>query len=300
MNLATLSRSPRAMKALTGVSYKEFTYLVPLFKTTYVAIRSAKPKRQRRVGWGGRTAKLPTYEAKLLFVLFYLKNYPTFDVLAVLFDQPHGRSCTDIHFLLTVLEKTLGRAIVLPERKLTSVEEFFEKFPEVRDVFLDGGERRIERPKKSKREHRAYSGKKKAHTRKNVVVVDEKKHILVVSPTKVGRRHDKRLADKFSLVTHIPKHVGIFADSGFQGIQHLHPNTVVSKRGRKDIPLTEEERADNHVIASLRIVVEHAIGGMKRFRILVDRLRMKMSLLEDSLPAICAGLWNWHLQYAEA
>ena len=91
-----------------------------------------------------------------------------------------------IHFLLTVLEKTLGRAIVLPERKLTSVEEFFEKFPEVRDVFLDGGERRIERPKKSTPEHRAYSGKKKAHTRKNVVVVDEKKHILGCRPLRWG------------------------------------------------------------------------------------------------------------------
>jgi len=296
MNLATLSRSPRAMKAMTGLSYDEFTNLVPLFKAAYIAMKLENPKRVRAVG-GGRPGRLPTYEAKLFFVLFYAKNYPTFDVLGFLFEKPRGRSCMDIHLLLTVLEKALGRAIVLPERKLTSVEEFFEKFPEVKDVFLDGGERRIERPKKPKGEHRTYSGKKKAHTRKNVVVVDEKKRILVVTPTKAGRRHDKRLADKYSLVTHIPKTVGIFADSGFQGIQHLHPNTVLTKRGRKNAPLSQEERADNRVIASLRIVVEHAIGGMKRYRILVDRLRMKMGILEDSLPSICAGLWNWHLRH---
>lgn len=296
MNLAKLSRSPRAMKAMTGLSYEEFTNLVPVFRNAYISIKSADPKRQRRVGWGGRTAKLPTYEAKLFFVLFYTKAYPTFDVLGVLFDKPRGRSCTDIHFLLTVLEKALGQATVLPARKLTSVEEFLERFPEVRDVFLDGGERRIERPKKPKGERRAYSGKKKTHTRKNVVMTDEKKRILVVSPTKAGRRHDKCIADKFSLLSCIPHTVGVFADSGFQGIQHGHPNTAVTKRGRKNAPLSLKDRADNHLIASLRIVVEHAIGGMKRFRILVDRLRMKMSVLEDSLPVICAGLWNWHLR----
>jgi len=284
MNLAKLSRSPRAMKAFTGLSYQEFTDLVPVFQQAYITIKSADKTRKRRVGWGGAKGKLPTYADKLLFVLFYVKNYPTFDVLGIMFDKGRGRSCEHIHFYLAVLERALGHAVVLPERKLTSVEEFFEKFPEVKDVFLDGEERRRERPKKPKSERRMYSGKKKAHTRKNVVMSDENGRILMVSPTKPGRRHDKRLADKFSFVSGVPPSVGIFADSGFQGIQHLHPNTVVSKRGRKNAPLSDEERANNHVIASLRIIVEHAIGGMKRFRILADRLRMKMGILEDKLP----------------
>lgn len=149
------------------------------------------------------------------------------------------------------------------EPKLTSAEEFLEKFPEVKDVFLDGGERRRERPKKPKTERRMCSGKKKAHTRKNVVVADERKRILVITPTKAGRRHTKAIADKSILLTRIPKHVGVFADSGFQGVQHLHPNTVVTKRGRRNVPLSEEDRLNNHIIASLRIIVEHAIGGMK-------------------------------------
>jgi hypothetical protein len=252
------------------------------------------PKRKRKVG-GGNTGRLPTYEAKLLFILFYVKNYPTFDVLGTLFDKPRGRSCMDVHYYLKILEKALGHAVVLPERQLRSVEEFLEKFPEVKDVFLDGSERRRERPTKPKSERRMYSGKKKAHTRKNIVMTDETKRILMVSPTKSGRRHDKRLADKFSYVSGVPPHVSIFADSGFQGIQHQHPNTLVSKRGRKNAPLSDEERENNHVIASLRIVVEHAIGGMKRFRIMVDRLRMKMGFDEDRVSRLCAGLWNWHL-----
>jgi hypothetical protein len=294
MNLATLTRSPRAMKAVTGLSYEEFTNLVPVFKHAYIAYKTDNPERKRAVG-GGIKGKLPTYEAKLLFVLFYVKNYPTFDVLAFFFDKQRGQSCEDIHLFLKVLEKALGHAAVLPERKLRSAEEFLEKFPEVKEVFIDGGERRRERPKKPKSERRMYSGKKKAHTRKNVVVADERKRILIITPTKTGRRHDKAIADKSILLTRIPKHIGILADSGFQGIQHLHPNTWVTKRGRKNAPLTDAERENNRILAVFRVVVEHAIGGMKRFRILVDRLRMKMGLDEDRLARLCAGLWNWHI-----
>jgi len=115
----------RAMKAITGLSYEEFTNLVPLFKHAYIAHKMANPLRKRSVG-GGIKGKLPTYEAKLLFVLFYAKNYPTFDVLGFFFDKPRGQSCEDIHLFLKVLEKALGHAVVLPERKLTSAEEFLE------------------------------------------------------------------------------------------------------------------------------------------------------------------------------
>lgn len=93
----------------------------------------------------------------------------------------------------------------------------------------------------------------------------------------------------------VPKAVGIWADSGFCG----HPNTVISKRGRKDKPLTHEEKQENRVIASLRVVVEHAIGGMKRYRATTDVLRNKIGRFDDRLAVVTAGLWNHHLLFAE-
>src|SRR3954464_8207965 len=90
----------------------------------------------------------------------------------------------------------LRRKLALPTRKIRSVEEFLAKFPEVKDVFLDGTERKVQRPKSKKRQNKLYSGKKKGTMRKNIVVSDERKRILVLTPTKSGRRHDKRLADK--------------------------------------------------------------------------------------------------------
>jgi hypothetical protein len=295
MNLKRLSRDKRLVKALTGLSYEEFTDLIPTFKQVLYEERAKKSGRQRKPG-GGQRGKLPTTEAKLFFILFYLKTYPTFDILGFITDRERSHCCESVHLLSKVLEKALGRKVALPKRKVHSLDEFLEKFPEVKDVFLDGTERRIQRPQNKKREKRHYSGKKKAHTRKNIVMVDERKKILLLSPTKPGRRHDKNLTDRIHLVERIPENVAVWGDSAFQGIGHKHPNTLVAKRGRKDRPLSEEDKEENHVISSFRMVVENAIGGMKRYGVLSGVLRNKIGILDDRFVLLGAGLWNYHLQ----
>ena len=77
----------------------------------------------------------------------YLKAYPTYDVLSSIFDLDWGPACRRIQQLLPVLEATLGYKIVLPKRNITSIEEFYQKFPEARDVLVDGSERPIQKPK---------------------------------------------------------------------------------------------------------------------------------------------------------
>jgi hypothetical protein len=297
MNINTLHKNPRMMRALTGMSLPEFSELLPQFELELYQYYAGQPNRQRKPG-GGKPGHLPTIEAKLFFILFYLKTYPTFDVLAFFSGKGRGRSCEAVHLYLMLLEKALGKKIVLPQRKINSVEEFLEKFPEVKDIFVDGAERRMQRPKKSKQNKRSYSGKKKGHTRKNVIVTDEDKHILLVSPTKPGRRHDKNCADCILLTENIPKDVGIWGDSGFQGMQHKHPHTVIAKRGRKDRPLTVEEKQENRIISSFRIVAEHAIGGMKRYRVMTDTLRNKIGVFDDRIAVVTAGIWNYHLAQA--
>lgn len=297
MNIAKLSKDPRATKALIGLNYKEFSDLVPIFAKALFELRMQKPNRKRKPG-GGQKGKLPTTESKLFFILFYLKTYPTFDVLAFFTDRQRGHCQESVRFLSKALKTALGRELVLPKRKINSVEEFLRLYPEVKDVFLDGTERRIQRPKDPKRQRKQYSGKRKAATRKNLVMVDEKKRILLLSPTKSGRRHDKRLADKISLVEHIPKAVGIWADSGFQGIQRLHPGACVIKRRTKNHPLTDDEKKENALISSFRMRVEHSVGGLKRFRSLSDVFRNRIGEFDDLFAELGAGLWNLHLRYA--
>lgn len=299
MNIATLARSPRVMKAMTGLSYQEFTDLVPVFEKALIALKMEDPKRLRRVG-AGQKGHLPEARDKLFFTLFYYKTYPTFDVLGFWFGKSSGRSCEAIHLFTKVAEKALGHALVLPVRKIATIEEFVEAFPEVKDLFLDGTERRIERPQNTKRNRRMYSGKKKAHTRKHIVVVDERRRIRVLSPAKPGRRHDKRVTDARLLAERIPAHIHIWTDSGLKGLNKQRSNTHIAKYGTKKRPLTEDERLENRLIATFRVVAEHGIGGMKRFHVMSDVLRNKIGHFDNRIAGVCAGLWNWHLNYATA
>ena len=114
----------------------------------------------------------------------YVKGYPTFDLLSFIINLERSEVCRWVHRLLPLLEKTLGRKCVLPDRQINSFSEFIIRYPEVKDVFVAGTERKVQRPKNLKKQRKLYSGKKKTHTRKSVVVNDDKLRILYLSESK--------------------------------------------------------------------------------------------------------------------
>jgi hypothetical protein len=176
-------------RSLTGLNLVEFETLLPTFEKVLLEIQSSKD-RQRAVG-GGCKGILHDSKHKLFYILFYMKNYPTFDIAAFIF----GTVRVTFEWkskLLPALERALGRVVTLPKRQIRSVEEFLQLFPDVRDVFIEGTERPVQRPRKSKGLRRKYSGKKKRHPQKNAVFCDENSGVLVVSPSKDGRIHDSR------------------------------------------------------------------------------------------------------------
>lgn len=298
MNVTAALHSNRACLSLTGLRIAEFQNLAESFRSNWEEYaHKRKPDRKRKIG-GGRTGQLGTVEEKLLFTLFYLKSYPTYDVLAFIVQFHRTRACQWALTLLPILEKTLGRKLVLPERKISSVEEFLRKFPEAKDVFGDGSERRIQRPKRQKRQNKTYSGKKKAHTRKQIVLADEYKRILVLTPTKSGRRHDKRLSDKTGIFQNLPPNVTAWLDTGFQGVKKDHPNTLIPRKKTRARPLTEEDKQENKLISSFRVIVEHAIGGMKRYQSMQHPYRNRKPRLDDLFSLLSAGLWNYHLAFS--
>jgi phage-related protein len=88
------------------------------------------------------------------------------------------------------LEKALGMAMVLPERRIRSVAEFVEKFLQVKEIIIDGTERPIRRPKDKKKQKECYSGKNRRHTQKNIFIASSQKEILLLFPTYNGKEHD--------------------------------------------------------------------------------------------------------------
>lgn len=288
-------KNPRLLKALTGVTKEEFQALIPTFTQVVQEDKRLRSKAKERHFGGGSKGKLATIEEKLFFILVYVKTYPTFDFLGFVFSMHRSKAHQNMTLLMKSLEKTLGRKLVMPEKKIHSLEEFLEKFPEAKDLFVDGVERPIQRPKDKKKQNKLYSGKKKRHMKKSVIAVTEDKTIVLMTPTKSGRRHDKRLADKEMTFEHIPESTALWVDTGFQGVLKQHGNTLIPKKGTKKNPLTLAEKEENRTISSFRVVVENTIAGIKRFKAYADIWRNKLANLDDHVMRIACGLWNLHI-----
>jgi hypothetical protein len=88
-------------------------------------------------------------------------------------------------------------------------------------------------------------------------------------------------------------------DLGFLGIAKDYAclKVHIPHKKSKNNPLTDEQKADNHLLASDRIPVEHSFGGLKRYRVLSDRVRIHDWGLYDTILGVCAGLWNFYLTY---
>jgi transposase len=218
LNLERALNQDRLLRALTGLNRKAFDALLPDFEQAYEASRiAAKPVRKWARG-GGRKARLQRIEAKLFYILFYFKCYPTFDLAGILFDLDRSQTHEWMHELQPVLEAALGEKKMLPERKLRSLETFLELFPGVERMMIDGTERPIQRPQADEQQLN-YSGKKRRHTRKHLAAIDQTKGVLVLSKVREGKVHDKRLEAEEEIAPYIPDEIPIEVDLGFQGLQ---------------------------------------------------------------------------------
>jgi hypothetical protein len=288
-------KSDRTMKSLTGLKISEFKEL----SEKLAEIINEKPKklRKRAIG-GGRKHSLNGAIEKLFFILLYIKCYPTFEVIGFFYDVSRTQTCRWVGKLLPKLEEVLGKEVVLPERKIQSVEEFQRLFPEVRQVFIDGTERPTRRAKNNKLQKNDYSGKKKRHTKKNLIASTKEKEILILSPTVGGSKHDYAEFKESDLGNKLPPKVEAIVDLGFQGIEKDYPGLKVSipDKKQKGKELSTFQKLVNKTISSVRVVAEHAIGGVKRFGSVVQVYRNRKPNMDDKLMLIACGLWNFHLK----
>ncbi len=159
LKIESVINQDRLLRALTGLNKRAFESLLPIFEPHYQQSLQSE-SRKRAVGgvravnirgkptdYALRKAQLETITAKLFFILFYFKCYPTFDLAGFILGIHRSQTHYWVHKLQPVLEKALGVKMVLPERKLNSIEEFIERYPTVKKVIIDGTERPISRPK---------------------------------------------------------------------------------------------------------------------------------------------------------
>lgn len=299
LNLERILSQDRLMRAMTGLNRKAFEELLPSFTTAYEQrLINVEAERKRAVG-GGRKATLGTMAEKQLYILLYCKCYPTFDLLSVLFS--FDRSCAHdwVHRLIPILETALGQKQALPVRKLRSMEEFLERFPEVKEVILDGTERPVQRPKDAEKQKDHYSGKKKRHTRKHITGSTRKKRVIILTKAKPGKIHDKRQLDEEEIVGNIPDQIPVEGDLGFQGLQNEFDNIHLPHKKPRGKELTAQQKEENREFSSQRVKCEHAHAGIKRYNSVTAVYRNRVPDFDDHLMLNAAGLWNFYLDVTE-
>jgi hypothetical protein len=126
-------------------------------------------------------------------------------------------------------------------------------------------------------------------------VIDESCHICFLSATYEGTASDKHLAELEGYT--LPHGSCLYQDRGFQGFILNGITIVQPKKKPPGGELTPPEKATNRAISSIRIRIEHAIGGVKRSRMVKDKIRLLKDGMRDTIMETCCGLHNLRLQY---
>lgn len=288
---------PLHLHRLTGLSVVEFDQLLDKFQSAwnlYIIELSKDPKRKRKIG-GGRHATLLSLEDKLLFILVYVRMYPLLFMQGVLFGIGEQNACIWVHRLLPLLDQALGFTHKRPARKHRgrNLEELLRDFPELKELGIlgDGVERPVRRPKDNEKQKNQYSGKKKRHTRKNIILTNPNTtEVLFLGKTQDGTMHDKKALDEEELETTIPVKLGV--DLGFEGLTIDNVQIVLPWKKPKGKELTELQKQQNTCFARRRIRVEHAIAGIKRNRSVQDIYRNIKQGTDDIFMTIACELHN--------
>jgi DDE superfamily endonuclease len=162
-------------------------------------------------------------------------------------------------------------------------------------VWHDGTERPLHRPTDPEDQQAYDRGKKKSHTIKNLLVLNEACHVCFLRETYAGKAHDQSLADLAGYP--LPAGSCLDQDLGFQGFVMAGITIVQPQKKPRGGELTPPEQATNRRISSLSIRMEHAIGGVKRDRIGNDNIRLLKEGIRDTIMETCCGLHNFRLQY---
>jgi hypothetical protein len=300
-----LARHPAVFRAMTGLAVAEFDALardaVPALAEADRR-RLSRPGRRRAIGAGHPTALAP--RDQVLLTVVWLRRYPTDVVLGYLYGVDEATVRRTRKRVLPVLE-ALGRATVrLPDPgkfRRATLDALLAGTPGLA-VIVDTFEQPVQRPKDRAEADAYYSGKKKRHTLKSQVAVEEAEgRVADVADSVRGPTHDLTLLKASGLLGRLPPRVGALGDSLYQGIAAAHPAGLGASprkkpRGKERPP---EDVAYNRAFARRRVTVEHTIRRLRVYESLTQADRHHRRGHTARVAAV-AGLVNRQLDARRA
>jgi hypothetical protein len=277
-----LGQRPAVFRSMTGLTVAAFDAMLPGLLDAFHADRRRRldrPGRRRALG-GGDTFDLGPADQFLLAVV-WLRHYPTQECLGYLFGVSDSSALRAVRRCLPILERAGKDTMRLPDPgrgRRRDLPALLRDTPELA-VVVDTFEQRTQRPKRKQRAY--YSGKKKAHTLKSQVAVDEDGRVVDVAESRPGRWADLKVLRRSGLAGRLARaKVGALGDLAYVGIDGLVGGLcgATPRRKPRGRPRPAADRRYNRAFARRRIKVEHAIGRLRRYQALsaVDRHRRKV------------------------
>lgn len=265
---------------LKGLNDKKFKRAIGIKREVFefqVAILEEALEEKRKKG--GRPSKL-SVENILLLMYSYLRDYTTFLKLGMYFGIDESNAYRWIIWCESILS--------------TYMTEDFDiaKLDKNKEYIVDVTECTIQRPKVQEIQREYYSGKKKKHTIKIQLIIEEDSRKIVHVAFDKGSTHDFSLFKDST--ENIDKDIHMLADSGYQGLDKIFSKCLTPKKKSKLHPLTNQDKELNHLISSNRIPIEHVNGQLKIFRILSERYRNRKQSFFSRALFLCS-LYNFCL-----
>jgi len=302
LNYDALSRKPLIFKSFTGLEVQELDALYSKTQDSHASYeekRLHRKDRKRKIG-AGHPFKLPLRD-RLVMLLMYHRLYITSTLLGFLFNLGQSNVLKNIRMLEPLVKEVLPLPGKIHQKaaRLGTIEEVEELFPGFK-AFLDATEQEIPRPREKGKRRTHYSGKKKRHTVKTQITVNADGLILHKTPHARGSRHDYALYKWRH--PRLPGDVCLGVDLGYDGVQNDYPGLSVSvpfkrrspgrgKRGVKAEELTCEQKEFNRRLSGERVVVEHTVSRLKKFRIMAHEFRNRLRHYDVVTDTVC-GLVN--------
>lgn len=288
----------RSMLSLTSLTAAEFFELLAVFDNLWQRYHGQYDLKGAR----RRIKKYQEHDSmslkgsldKLFFVLMYLKQNPLQAYHGFCFGMSQGKVCQWLRVLLPLLEQSLHRLQMLPSRE-PSHFYLSLRLLSGQVLFMDATERAIPRSVDWERQKHEYSGKQHGHTLKNLLVSQQQNRILYLSATVAGSMHDKALADEMEL-EFLPQQ-SLLLDLGFMGYEPEGAQTLLPIKKPYKGQLSAADKLYNQLLASVRVKVEHVMAGVKRIRIVKDKIRLQGEQIRDKVMLIACGLHNLRIAH---
>jgi len=293
VKINTSNNSTIKVNQLTSLTSKEYEILLKEFD--YQVLQKLKRKtlqghqRKRIQARESINSSLYGSDKKLKFILMYLKGNMNQSLLGSFFKMSQPKVSQWFSYLLPVLELSLDRLGYSPV--FGTSYEHKDRTTE----YLSGDITDRDLPRKGcyDAQKEDFSGKHHKHTEKNFGLSDPNGYILFLSPSYTGSTHDKTIFDELELII---KEVPFFLDLGFLGVNE-DENIILPFKKPKGKKLNPVQKQLNKAISSLRVKVEHAFGGMKRLKMIRNKIRIPCYQKRQSIVKVAAAIHNLRVAF---